>query len=45
VQGRPAARVEILHAAADGGIVVRRHMTGGNVDYVLDRTHFERADP
>ena len=45
VQGRPAARVEILSAAADGGIVVRRHMTGGNVDYVLDRSHFERADP
>jgi len=45
VQGRPAARVEILSAAADGSIVVRRHMTGGNVDYVLDRTHFERADP
>ncbi|MEP6940701.1 MAG: hypothetical protein ABI846_13130, partial [Rudaea sp.] len=45
VQGRPIARVEILRAAADGGIVVRRHLTGGNVDYVLDRTHFERADP
>ncbi len=41
-QGRPVARVELLRVV-DGGILVRRHMPGGNVDYVLDRNHFEYA--
>jgi len=41
-QGRPVARVELLRVV-EGGILVRRHMRGGNVDYVLDRTHFEYA--
>lgn len=42
-RGRPAARVELLRVAEGGGILVRRHMTGGNVDYVLDRAQFEYA--
>ncbi len=41
-QGRPVARVELL-SLVEGGILVRRHMRGGNVDYVLDRNHFEYA--
>jgi hypothetical protein len=41
-QGRPVARVELLRAV-EGGILVRRHMRGGDVDYVLDRAHFEYA--
>jgi|GEM_PF-1753801 len=44
VQGRPPARVELLRVV-EGGILVRRHMPGGDVDYVLDRNHFEYAKP
>jgi hypothetical protein len=41
-QDRPVARVELLRVV-EGGILVRRHMNGGDVDYVLDRAHFEYA--
>ncbi len=42
-QGRPVARLEILGKAEGGGFLVRRHMRGGNVDYVLDKAQFQYA--
>ena len=42
--GHEPVRVEILRVIGAGDIFVRRHVSGGNIEYVLDRKNFDHAE-
>ena len=43
-KGHEPVRVEILRVIGAGDIFVRRHVSGGDIEYVLDRKNFDHAE-